>query len=69
MPNRAQRAEAVRAHAEALRPVIAEIMASGVVTLTSISLELNVRSLPAAEGGKWCPAQVSTLLLRLGIIR
>ena len=69
MPNRAQRAETVRAHAETLRPVIAEIIGTGVTTLTGISAELNARGIRAAEGGYWVPAQVSTLLLRLGLIR
>lgn len=69
MPTHAQRVEAIRAHAEALRPVIAEIIAAGVTTLTGISNELNARNIRAVEGGQWVPAQVSKLLLRLGIIR
>jgi hypothetical protein len=68
MPTRAQRAEASRAHAEALRPVIAEIIASGVTTLTGVSDDLNARDIRAVEGGRWVPAQVSRLLQRLGFI-
>ena len=69
MPNRAQRAATVRAYAEALRPVVVEIIQAGVTTLTGISAELNARGIRAVEGGHWVPAQVSTLLLRLGFIR
>lgn len=69
MPNRAQRTAAVRAHAEALRPVVAEIIASGATTVTKIAAELNSRGIPAAEGGQWVAAQVTTLLLRLGLMR
>lgn len=69
MPNRAQRAEATRAHAEALRPVVAEIIDSGITSLTGVAEELNARNVKAVEGGRWIPAQVSRLLLRLGFMR
>lgn len=69
MPTRAQRIETIRTHAEALRPVIANLMASGVTTLTGISAELNARDIRAVEGGQWVPAQVSRLLQRLGFIQ
>lgn len=67
MPTRAQRVEVIRAHAEALRPVIAEIIASGVTTLTGISNELNLRGIKATKGGIWFPLQISILLRRLEI--
>ena len=69
MPTRAERVEAIRAHAEELRPVITEIIASGVTTLTGIGAELNARHIRAVKGGKWVPAQVSRLLQRLGFMR
>ena len=69
MPNQAQRAEAIRAHLEAMRPVIAELIASGVSTVTKISNELNARNIRAFEGGAWAPSQVSHLMRRLGFSR
>jgi hypothetical protein len=69
MPTRAERVEVIHAHAEALRPTVAEIIASGATTLTGISNELNARNIRAVEGGQWVPAQVSRLLQRLGFMR
>lgn len=68
MTTRAERAESTRAHAESLRPVIVEIIASGVTTLTGVSNDLNAQNIRAVEGGRWVPAQVSRLLQRLGFI-
>lgn len=65
---RAERAEAIRVHTEALRPVVFEIIALGITTVTGIANELNAQNIGAAEGGRWVPAQVSALLRRLGIM-
>lgn len=69
MPNRAQRAASVRAYIESLRPAVKEIISSGITSRVDIAKELNLRNIAAAEGGKWHPSQVSTLLLRLGFIQ
>jgi DNA invertase Pin-like site-specific DNA recombinase len=41
-----------------LAPVIAEIQASGAVSLQAIANGLNDRGIPAARGGRWSPMQV-----------
>lgn len=53
------------AHAEQLRPVIADLKAKGCVSLFGISRALNGQSMMTPRGGKWHPSSVSNLLKRL----
>lgn len=53
------------AHAAKLRPVVKEIMASGITSHFGIARELNLRGLSAPRGGAWRHVQVAALLRRL----
>ena len=53
------------ADAERLRPVLADVLASGARSLAEISAGLTARHIPTARGGRWAPQQVSNLLNRL----
>lgn len=48
-----------------LAPVIAELRASGVSSLSALARGLNERGIPTARGGAWSPMQVSRVLDRL----
>lgn len=48
-----------------IAPVIADLRASGVTSLTSIAKALNERGIPTARGGKWQAVQVQRVLARL----
>jgi len=56
------RQERARRHAAELAPVIAEVQASGVMTLQAIAVALNARGIPTARGGSWSAVQVSRVL-------
>lgn len=60
----AQKARAVD-EAAALRPVVAEICASGTVSQTEIARALNDRGVKALRGGIWRQSQVRRLLNRI----
>ena len=47
-------------------PVIREIEASGVTTLTGLAEELNARGIPTARGGYWYASTVLNILYRAG---
>jgi DNA invertase Pin-like site-specific DNA recombinase len=51
-----------RTRAADLAPIIAELRASGAVTLQAIADGLNERGIPAARGGQWGITQVVRLL-------
>jgi hypothetical protein len=54
------------ARAAELASVIAEIWASGLMTLKAIAAELNARGVRIPRGpGQWLPAQVLRVLARL----
>lgn len=51
-------------HAQDILPVIADIRASGVVSLAGIAAELNARGILTARGGQWYATTVRNLLAR-----
>jgi DNA invertase Pin-like site-specific DNA recombinase len=59
--NRANMARA-RRFAENVRPVIEEIMRSGITSLNGIAVKLNERNVPSSRGGKWTHMQVGQIL-------
>ena len=52
----------VAKRASDLAPVLAELQASGVVTLHALASALNDRRIPAARGGAWSAVQVKRVL-------
>lgn len=52
-------------HARDLAPIIADIRASGALSLASMAAELNARHIQTPRGGQWHPSSVSNLLARL----
>jgi hypothetical protein len=56
---------AANARANALAPILWKIQSAGIVTLKTITLELNARGVPAPHGGKWYRSSVHRLLRRL----
>jgi hypothetical protein len=56
---------AADARAKALAPTIRELRTAGFVSVKAITHELNLRQMPAAQGGKWHLASVDRLLHRL----
>lgn len=52
------RSEAARQRATDLQPVLAELKASGAVTLQQLAAGLNDRQIPTARGSEWSAAQV-----------
>jgi hypothetical protein len=59
------RRAAARRHAEALRPLISELRATGLSSATAISRALNDRRILTPRGGVWHGASVRRLLARL----
>lgn len=53
------------AHAEALRPIIADLKAQGVTSLNGIAKALTEAHIKTARGGSWFPSTVRNLLDRL----
>jgi hypothetical protein len=67
-PSIADKARTARAVAQAvhLAPIIAELQASGITSLTGIAEALNARAVPTPAGSRhWHAAQVARLLKRL----
>jgi hypothetical protein len=61
----ARRARANKPPAD-LAPIIAELRAAGITSLTGITEALNERGIPTARGsGRWYHPQVGRLLARL----
>jgi DNA invertase Pin-like site-specific DNA recombinase len=50
--------------ASGLRPVIQAIRAAGALSLVSMAMELNLRGIRSARGGKWQRSSVRNLLER-----
>jgi DNA invertase Pin-like site-specific DNA recombinase len=50
-----------RQRAEDLKPIIAELKAQGIASLSGIARSLNSRGVPAPQGGKWTSVQVGRL--------
>jgi DNA invertase Pin-like site-specific DNA recombinase len=55
----------VAARASDLRPVIAELQATGAASLRAIAAGLNARGIETARGGEWTATQVARVLERL----
>lgn len=53
--------------AEALRPIVAEVLAGGYSTTRQVAAELNRRGILTARGGQWHAASVKRLRERLGM--
>jgi DNA invertase Pin-like site-specific DNA recombinase len=54
-------------HANDLAPVIAELQAAGISSLTDLAAHLNERGIPTARDSKWTPTQVSRVLERIKV--
>jgi DNA invertase Pin-like site-specific DNA recombinase len=59
---RARRTHIAFARAADLRPIIADVQASGASSLRAIAAVLNHRGIPAARGGAWSAVQVGRVL-------
>jgi DNA invertase Pin-like site-specific DNA recombinase len=55
------RRKSARRRAEDLKPIIVELKAQGVASLSRIAVALNDRGVPAPRGGKWTAVQVGRL--------
>jgi len=60
-----KRAERASLRADAVEPVISEVVASGVEGARAIAVALNDRGIPAPSGGKWHGEQVRRTMIRL----
>ena len=63
---RAQRTVVAGERASDLRPIIADVQASGASSLRQIAAGLNQRGIPTARGGAWSAVQVRRVLERRG---
>ncbi len=63
---RARRTETASARVTDLRPIIADVRASGAMSLRQIAAGLNRRGIPAARGGAWSAVQVKRAMERVG---
>src|SRR5689334_21890961 len=54
--------EAAQAFAEAMHPIIRDLMIAGCTGPTSLARELNKRAVPARTGGRWYPVTVFRLM-------
>ena len=65
---KAQRNAVANARAADLAPVVAELKAAGVTTLSGIARALTERNIPTATGGaKWSATQVNRVLERVSL--
>jgi DNA invertase Pin-like site-specific DNA recombinase len=62
---RAQRTRTAGERAADLRPIIADLQASGAKSLRQIAAGLNQRGIPAARSGAWSAVQVKRVLVRV----
>jgi hypothetical protein len=60
----AQKATADR-FARGVLPVIEDIRASGITTLTGIAVELRARGIETVRGGRWTATSVRNVLARI----
>ena len=61
---RARKTEKARERAADLKPILADLRASGAVSLRAMAHGLNSRGIPAAGGGSWSAVQVKRVLER-----
>ena len=61
---RAAKTERARARAVDLKPILADLRASGAASLRAMAAGLNARGIPAARGGTWSAVQVKRVLER-----
>jgi len=61
---RAAKTERARARAVDLKPILADLRASGAASLRAMAAGLNARGIPAARGGTWSAVQVKRALER-----
>lgn len=64
MQGRARRTVITGERAADLRPIIADVQASGARSLRQIAAGLNQQGIPSARGGAWTAIQVKRLLQR-----
>ena len=57
--------EKARARAADLRPILADLRASGVTSLNALATGLNDRGIGTAREGRWSATQVKRVLERL----
>ena len=62
---RATKTAQALARAADVKPIIADIQASGAKSLREIAAELNARGIPTARGGEWSATQVARVMARL----
>ena len=62
---RARRAEIASERVADLRPILADVQASGASSLRQIAAGLNQRGIPTAQGGVWSAVQVKRVLERV----
>jgi DNA invertase Pin-like site-specific DNA recombinase len=63
---RAARTAKSAARAEDVAPIIADLIATGAVSLREIAAGLNERGIPTARGAKWSAVQVQRVMARAG---
>jgi DNA invertase Pin-like site-specific DNA recombinase len=61
---RATKTEKARARAADLKPILADLRASGAASLRAMAAGLNSRGIPTARGGTWSAVQVKRVLER-----
>src|SRR5215203_2158516 len=61
---RARKTEKARARAADLKPILADLRASGAASLRAMAAGLNERGIPTAWGGTWSSVQVKRVLER-----
>jgi DNA invertase Pin-like site-specific DNA recombinase len=59
------RVERSRARAADLEPIVRELQASGITSLSGLAKALNDKGIPTARGGSWQAVQVQRVLARL----
>jgi DNA invertase Pin-like site-specific DNA recombinase len=64
---RAKRSAIAAERAADLRPIIADVQASGAQSLRQIAARLNQRGIPTARGSKWSAVQVKRIFERAGL--
>ena len=62
---RATKTERARARAADLKPILADLRASGAASLRAMAAGLNSRGIPTARGGTWSAVQVKRVLERV----
>jgi hypothetical protein len=65
---RAVRSAKAAARAGDIAPIVADLKASGAVSLRQIAAGLNERGIPTARGGEWSAVQVQRVMNRAAIV-